>query len=128
MLRPLLSSTLFPYTTLFRSFRGEGLGQADAVGRRRVELAGAGLLGVPLAGEEALLLEAPQQGVQRVRIGGEAVVLELLEQAVAVARCAQQLQAREHDGAAAQLLQVGVEGLAHAGHDTVWDTVVATKQ
>src|SRR5690625_6863104 len=62
MLRPLLSSTLFPYTTLFRSFRGEGLGQADAVGRRRVELAGAGLLGVPLAGEEALLLEAPQQG------------------------------------------------------------------
>ena len=82
------------------------------------------LVGVPLAREVSLLLEPAQQGVQRVRVGVEAARLEILEQAVAVARPREQAQAREHDGAAPQLLQVRLEGfcLGHAPHVTVWHT------
>jgi hypothetical protein len=67
----------------------------------------------------ALLLEAAQQRVERVRVRRDAVRVQLLEQRIAVARLAQQLQAREHDRAAPQLLQMGVEGIAHAAHDSV---------
>src|SRR5690606_1428446 len=89
-------------------FFGEGVGEADAVVGGAVELAGPGLVGVPLAREVSLLLESSQQRIQRVRIGREAAALELLEQSVAVARRAQELQAGQHDRAAPKLLQVRV--------------------
>ena len=106
-------------------FVGECGGQARARGAGAVELARPGLVGVPLAREVSLLLEAAQQGVQRVGVGVEAPRAELLEQPVAVAGLLEQPQAREHDGAAPQLLQVRLEcfGLAHASHCTVCHTL-----
>ena len=50
---------------------GEGGGQAGAGGAGAVELARPRLVGVPLAREVALLLEAAQQGVERVGVGVE---------------------------------------------------------
>src|SRR5690606_29286612 len=88
---------------------GQRRGEADARLRRAVELPGPRLVGVPLAVEEALLLQPAQQRVQRVRVGRESGGCQLLEQAVAVSGRAQQVQARQDDGAAAQLLQVPVE-------------------
>src|SRR6478752_3431309 len=104
---------------------GEGAGEAEAGVAGAVELAGTGLVGVPLAREEPLLLEAAQQRVQRVRVGREAALAQLLEQPVPVPRRLEQPQAREHDRAAPQLLQVRLEdlGFAHASHDTVCHTL-----
>src|SRR5699024_796745 len=63
---------------------GEGVGELLAAGGGAVELPRPGLLGVPGAGEQLLLLEAAQERVERVRVRGETVLRELLEQAVAV--------------------------------------------
>src|SRR5699024_6736865 len=72
---------------------GEGVGELLAAGGGAVELPRPGLLGVPGAGEQLLLLEAAQERVERVRIRGETVLRELLEQSVAVPGGAQQMQA-----------------------------------
>ena len=69
-------------------FIGEGGGQASARRAGAVELARPRLVGVPLAREVSLLLEATQQGVERVGVGVEPARPELFEQPVAVARAA----------------------------------------
>ena len=69
-------------------FVGECGGEACARRAGAVELARPRLVGVPLAREVSLLLEAAQQGVERVGVGVEPARLQLLEQPVAVARAA----------------------------------------
>src|SRR6478735_10702993 len=100
---------------------GQGSGQAGARFAGAVELARPRLVGVPLAREVSLLLQATQQGVEGVGVGVEPAGSELLQQSVPVARLREQSQARQYDGAAPELLQMGVEcfGLAHASHCTV---------
>src|SRR5690606_26157474 len=69
---------------------GQGVGETDACGRRAIELAGPGLVGVPLAGEEPLLLQPAEEGIERVGVGREPAPVELLEEAVPVAGCHEQ--------------------------------------
>jgi hypothetical protein len=91
-------------------------GRAD-----RVELARPRLLGVPLAGQQALFLQPPQQRVERVPVHREPGLLQGLQQGVAVVRPSQRGEAGQHHRAAPQFLKVSGQELLllHTSHNSV---------
>src|SRR5690625_3227415 len=96
--------------------------------RERVVLARAGLVRVPLRGQQTLLVEPAQQGIERVRLDLDPRTGERVQQRVAVLRHPAGGEAGEHHRAAAHLLQVQGEGVCgvsgnHGKHDTVSRTV-----
>src|SRR5690606_339987 len=90
-----------------------------------IELARPALVGVPLAGEQSLLLQAPQQRVERVALHLDAGPGEVLLQRVSVARLTQARQRREDDSPPPQLLAVGGQRLmlGHVSDISVCHTV-----
>ena len=87
-----------------------------------VELARPGVVGVPLGGEQPLLLEPAQERVEGVGVDLESRGGEVLEERVPVPRGPQVRERREDDGPPSQLLEVAGEHTivdAHAGHYSV---------